>query len=204
LPRLLFLSLDSGSASQDPRDRTLKAVRRQNVECAVDDLPKQRHWYRTHELARALLRQFNPDLTVADTRFHFAHVNSAKCCQNNPGRRQASPILFRKCRRFISGELRILRPDVVVTQGGPAKEAILEKFDVQEHEEETTPSDARYKHDARYETGVVKLARDVPETLWISTYHPGNHGRFYPQRKHCWNRYAEAVGKFWLSRQGRR
>ena len=63
LPRLLFLSLDSGSGSSDPRERTAEAVRQWNVECDVAALPKNNHWYRTHQLAFELLRQFKPDLT---------------------------------------------------------------------------------------------------------------------------------------------
>ncbi|MYA44611.1 MAG: hypothetical protein F4Z31_23030 [Gemmatimonadetes bacterium] len=68
LPRLLFLSLHSGSGSSDPRERTAEAVRQWNAECDVAALPKNNHWYRTHELTFELLRQFKPDLTVPDTR----------------------------------------------------------------------------------------------------------------------------------------
>lgn len=53
LPRLLFLSLDSGSAHPDPKDRTLEAVRRQELAEVVDLLPRHKHWYLTHELAWA-------------------------------------------------------------------------------------------------------------------------------------------------------
>ena len=45
LPRLLFLSLDSGSADPDPRQRTTRAVRRQNLATDVAALPKHKHWY---------------------------------------------------------------------------------------------------------------------------------------------------------------
>ena len=121
LPRLLFLSLDSGSGSSDPRERTAEAVRQWNVECDVAALPRNKHWYRTHELAFELLRQFKPDLTVPETRLCFAHVNSAKCCQNKSGRKRADSILFENCRRFIPAELGLLGPDVVVTQGGRRK-----------------------------------------------------------------------------------
>ena len=134
LPRLLFLSLDSGSGSSDPRERTAEAVRQWIVECDVAALPKNKHWYRTHELAFELLRQFKPDLTVPDTRLYFAHVNSAKCCQNKSGRKRADSILFENCRRFIPGELALLSPDVVVTQGGPARTAIVQSFSVRRHD----------------------------------------------------------------------
>jgi hypothetical protein len=50
-PRLLFLSLDSGSAEVDPSVKTLEAVRRREVNCDVNALPRNKHWYLTHELA---------------------------------------------------------------------------------------------------------------------------------------------------------
>ena len=151
LPRLLFLSLDSGSADPDPRQRTAEAVREGNLAYDVAALPKQNHWYRTHEMAFALLRQFKPELTVVDTRLYFAHVNSAKCCQNKSQRKQADKVLFENCRRFIAGELRLLSPDVVVTQGGWAEVAIRRSFDILQLDERTLVSN--YKNDARYGTG---------------------------------------------------
>lgn len=78
LPRLLFLSLDSGSGEPEPRLRTAESVRRQELATDVRALAKHKHWYRTHELAFELLHQFRADLTIADTRLYFAHVNSAK------------------------------------------------------------------------------------------------------------------------------
>lgn len=198
LPRLLFLSLDSGSADPDPRKRTTEAVREGNLAMDVAALPKNKHWYRTHEMAFELLRQFKPGLTVADTRLYFAHVNSAKCCQNKSQRKQADKVLFENCRRFIPGELRVLSPDVVVTQGDSAKDAIRKSFNVLEHDERTLASD--YEIDARYETGRIEFKPGTKAVLWLHTYHPSARGYFHPQRKKCWPLYAEAVGRFWSSR----
>ena len=60
LPRLLFLSLDSGSGRRDPHSRTVEAVRKRELARDVAALPRNRHWYRTHEMAFKLLRQFEP------------------------------------------------------------------------------------------------------------------------------------------------
>ena len=199
LPRLLFLSLDSGSAEPDPQQRTAKAVRRQNLDMNVEALPKNKQWYRTHELAFHLLCQFKADLTIPDTRHYFAHVNSAKCCQNKPRREQADRTLFENCRRFIPGELQVLSPDIVVTQGNAAKDAILKGFAVQQHDVQTVSS-ACYVKDAHYETGFIEL-EPGRKCLWLQTYHPNNFGYFYPQRKHCWPRYAEKVCRFWRSHE---
>ena len=199
LPRLLFLSLDSGSGEQNPRQRTAQAVRMQELVRDVAALPKNRHWYRTHEMAWALLRQFDAQLQVADTRLYFAHVNSAKCCQNKSGRQAADSTLFENCRRFVPGKLRVLNPDVLVTQGGRAKDAILKSFTVRRHDVRTVESD-RYKRDAHYETGLIELKPDLKTCLWLQTYHPNGWGHFNPQRTHCWRLYAEEVGRFWRSR----
>lgn len=201
LPRLLFLSLDSGSGHQDPQRRTAQAVQLRELRRDVEKLPKHRHWYRTHEMALELLRQFDVQLQVADTRLYFAHVNSAKCCQNKSGRKTADSTLFENCRRFIPEELRILNPDIVVTQGDPAKDAILKSFAVRRHVVRTVESDPRFQHDAHYETGLIELKPEWKTCLWLQTYHPSAFGRFNPQRTHCWPLYAEEVGRFWLSRE---
>lgn len=199
LPRLLFLSLDSGSADPDPRQRTAEAVREGNLDYDVAALPKQNHWYRTHKMAFELLRQFKPEITVVDTRLYFAHVNSAKCCQNKSQRKQADRVLFENCRRFIPGELRLLDPDVAVTQGRWAEVAIHKSFDILRHDKRTIPASG-YRNDARYETGFIELDRGLKAVLWLHTYHPGNYGLFNPQRAYCWPLYAEAAGRFWLWR----
>lgn len=198
LPRLLFLSLDSGRGSPDPQQRTGEAVRRRALECDVAALPKNRHWYRTHEMAWELLRQFEPHLTVADTRLHFAHVNSAKCCSNKGGNKQADSVLFENCCRFLPGELHVLKPDVCVTQGGWAKENLRRSFDVRGHVKRTVKSDRRrFKRDACYEKGLIELEPDGKTFLWLHTFHPSNYGYFNPQRAHCWPLYAEDVGRYW-------
>ena len=185
LPRLLFLSLDSGSGRPDPQQRTVEAVRMRELARDVGALPRNKHWYRTHEMAFELLRQFRPRLSVADTRLYFAHVNSAKCCQNKHGKKQADSTLFENCRRFVPDELRILQPDVVVTQGGRAKDAILKSFAVRRHVRRTVESGARFRRDAHYETGLIELESDGQTALWLQTYHPSNFGHFNPQRHHC-------------------
>ena len=83
LLRLLFLSLDSGSAARDPFQRAPEAVRLQETTCDVGSLPKGKHWYRTHELASVILKQFDSTLTPENVSPYFSHANSAKCCMNN-------------------------------------------------------------------------------------------------------------------------
>jgi hypothetical protein len=187
-PRLLFLSLDSGSADSDPKRRTFEALRAEEHRQDVNNLPKNKHWYLTHLMAWELLRPFHPQLTVAKMRPYFAHVNSAKCCQNNPHRGKAASVLFDNCRSYIPGELRILMPDIIVTQGGEAKDVIVKAMRLVKH-------DVRDVDGAHCETGIVQLTSEK-QTLWIQTYHPNNYGRFHPQRRKCWSLYANAVQQF--------
>jgi hypothetical protein len=109
VPRLLFLSLDSGNAETEAAARTMEANRTWMRKAPFESFRKGRHWYETHELAFTLLRPFSMDLTVERVGPYFAHTNSAKCCENNPGKAEASKTLFRNCRAFIPDEIRLRR-----------------------------------------------------------------------------------------------
>ena len=121
LPRLLFLSLDIGSADPDPHKRTMEASRKWHNGCNPLELPRGRHWYETHLLAWKILREFTRGLQFRRICPYFAHTNCVKCCQNNPGNAMASNTMFQNCRQFIPKELEILSPDILVTQGNQAK-----------------------------------------------------------------------------------
>ncbi len=203
LPRLLFLSLNPGKAKHHWQHRTIEAVRRSELARDLADIPKNQHWYRTHQLAHALLHQFRPTLLLEEVRLYFAHVNSAKCTPNKPGSANADPRLFEKCRRFIPGELGILSPEIIVTQGNWAREAILGSLEVREHVVQRVDAPG-YKLDALYETALVKVEPGTDSCLWLHTYLPGDYGRFNPQRVHCWPRYAKKVGRFWRTKSGSR
>ena len=196
VPRLVFLSADPGRSPRTVEQRTLEGVRAHELALDVALLHKARHWYRTHELAFRLLRQFKAGLTIEEARYYFAHVNSAKCCENNPGNAQAHHTLFRNCQPIALAELRVLRPDIIVTQASPAKDVVMTRLDVSSHDVRQLPSAPMYKRNALYETGHLEI---VPgrKTLWLSTYHPHEQsGRFAPQRRHCWPLYVEAAWLF--------
>lgn len=139
--------------------------------------------YLTHDMTCVLLRQFDQRLTVAKTSPHFAHVNSAKCCMNKPQRRQADTVLFENCRQFVPGELAILRPDVIVSQGAPAREAVSAQCQL-------VRTYRRTVGETSCELSLVML--DRREVLWIPTHHPSAYGVFWPQKKACWDLYADA------------
>jgi hypothetical protein len=171
LPRLLFISLDSGSGEKNPKYRTLEYMREQEERfCDVRGLEKFKHWYRTHELARAILRNFKFDLRLDDVHHFFAHTNSAKCCMNKSERAQADRKLFKNCRGFIPGEVAILNPDIIITQGDAAEQSILGCF------QESNLEDFIHSEFDFPEVRVIFI--NGSPVLWIHTYHPRNSGGF--------------------------
>ncbi len=187
LPRLLFLSLDSGSAEADPTLKTIEAVRAQELARDVLALPRGRHWYETHELAWFLLQQFKSNLKLAEVTGYFAHVNSAKCCLNHSLRRQAADVLFDNCREFIPPELRILKPDIIVSQGGQAKR-VMERFRAVRPLSKSLDGE-------RCE--IVEIRCGEKRALWIATHHPTARGGLYKrQKKACRREWMEAVRAF--------
>jgi uracil-DNA glycosylase len=182
LPRLLFASLDPGRSDSDPNQRTVNAVRLQEErDCVVEALPKARHWYRTHELACILLKKIKPHLQMQDSHLYFAHVNSVKCCENNEDHKSGSRVLFKNCQKYIGGEISILKPDILVTQGQMAREAIEESFNT------TGPSK---DNDACSHAWPVIGGK---KALWFHTYHPRNFGKFNRQRRDCFDDWAGLV-----------
>ena len=182
IPRLLFVSLDPGSSYSDPKWRTVEFVRNlEEHKCDVAKLHKSRHWYRTHELAWILLKKLKPDLQIEDSHLYFAHVNSVKCCVSNDDRKSAHSALFNNCRKYIGGEIVILKPDILVTQGKWAKVAIEQTFD--------TPQSAVDNHLCSHMQFLMKNRK----VLWFHTYHPSNYGKFNQQRNECFEKWAEII-----------
>ena len=178
LPRLLFVSLDSGSAERNPTNRLPEAVRAQTIALCLG--PKTRHWYRTHELAACIFNTIlGTCMTPRQAQQYFAHTNSAKCCQNRPSRGLAHRRLFTNCRPYLRGELKVLRPDVIVTQGDLAKIGVCAALDC-------PPVEIQ---------GVNHVRIAGRTALWLPTYHPRAWGLFNRQRR-SWATLAESIAAF--------
>jgi Uracil DNA glycosylase superfamily len=189
LPRLLFLSLDSGSGDKIDENRLPYAVRKQEEELRdVFALPKHKHWFRTHELAWYIFKKFNKSLKIEEAKGYFSHANSAKCCMNNSQRKKADKILFKNCQKYLKKELEILEPKIIVTQGNEAKDAVLKILE------------SRIKIDDF--ASIINI--NNRETFWLHTYHPNNWGAFNKHRHlnketgiaEGWELYAEHIYKF--------
>jgi len=182
LPRLLFLSLDPGCSDSEPQRRTVECVRSlEENECKVAELEKQRHWYRTHELALILLNKFQADMRIENSHLYFAHTNSAKCSMNNKNHKQAKNKIFKNCREYIGGEITILKPDILVTQGKFAKVAVEKVLGIPEGSDDSQVWSYKWVH-----IGGKK-------TLWFQTYHPRNFGKFNQQKDECFGNWAKIV-----------
>lgn len=172
LPRLLFISLDSGSGDRSAEYRTVYGVRKRYESGPLGD--RHKHWYRTHELACEILKAFDSNMTIDSAKGYFAHTNSAKCCMNKLGRRQADKTLFTNCKEYIPDEIRILKPDIVITQGKAASESIKGVYP--ELELDNFISTRKWKRSLYREVAVISI--NYAPVLWIHTYHPSCYGRF--------------------------
>ncbi|PKO04063.1 MAG: hypothetical protein CVU41_18940 [Chloroflexi bacterium HGW-Chloroflexi-3] len=104
---------------------------------------------------------------------------------NNPQRAQANQILFDNCRAFIPGELEILDPDIIITQGKWAKLAVDQAFpelSAAEMIPETLP-----------EMKLV-IINDHP-VIWIETFHP-RHTSFQTVNRARYSQYVETIKRF--------
>lgn len=232
-PRLLILSSDSGGGGVEEEGRLPEAVRRQHEEPYRPE-KRGRHWYRTHELAWYILWRLDPDhaLQIYDVNQFFAHTNAAKCSENNRGNRQAKDVLFVNCRPYIRAELEILCPDILVTQGDKARDAVglfetarIDTLDSPSHllkwEESDRPWLEQYGSD-RYVQEITNLTEKG--VFWLHTAHPTRRGKgkseflgqidldksvpldYYrdgePRRCRGYRRYASIIHAWWNTTRG--
>ena len=134
-----------------------------------------RHWRGTTTTIRSLLDLF-VDLAPAgdwgaeSTKIIgklFVHVRTAKCFSNANGTGQEPAQLYKNCGGYLSEEVSILEPDVVVTQGGAAHymaaQHVFENVEV-----------GKVKGIAN---SIERLKKDNRRVYWLKSYFP--YGRFY-------------------------
>ena len=134
-----------------------------------------RHWRGTTTTIRSLLDLF-VDLAPAgdwgaeSTKIIgklFVHVRTAKCFSNANGTGQEPAQLYKNCGGYLSKEVSILEPDVVVTQGDAAHymaaQHVFENVEV-----------GKVKGIAN---SIERLKEDNRRVYWLKSYFP--YGRFY-------------------------
>ena len=168
LPRLMFLSLDPGSAlvKRDPefniasdQSRLPKEVR-EGFEARMERVRASRSKATPtlrgmNLLALRVLGEFPecPADNPVDVARYYAHVNAVKCSLNLPSRRKVPARMFRNCRGYLPREIGLLEPQVVVTMGDDAKDSAKHVFNG------PVPDD-----------GIVTL--DGRGVFWIHSPHP--------------------------------
>ena len=175
VPRLLFVSSDPGSAMYHPKhynfvsdeNRTPESVRRIEIEGLEEmGFKHSRPWQCNHEMTRAIL-----GLSISDAKEalpYFANINAAKCCRNNKGKSEAgNRALFENCRVYLRGEINVLAPDIIVSQGEWAKKGMEYAFRVSSEwaREQSVP------------------LRDGKEAVWFPSYHPSSYGPYKKQEQ---------------------
>jgi hypothetical protein len=139
LPRLLFVSSDPNDSSWVKGDYATTWFSLKNIR---DDklqnhrwAPAKTHWGQTLKLAGALLAPFalkclskgiDQDKIVE----YIAHANSTRCKDCTIGSKEGNPIMRSNCRDNLVGEVIIMQPAIIVTQGKRAREALAEAFRV--------------------------------------------------------------------------
>ena len=178
------------------------------------------HWYGTHLLAAHILREaaLGParelcekvccglhdckaasrdalrDLAkVVD---YFAHANVVKCSVGKLQNARAPGQMYENCQRYLKGELPLLKPDIIVSQGNGAADAL----DALKDHFSSRPFDG-FNHRLQY----LNLP-EMGDILWMRTYHP-RYGRFWTEGKAqggaCWGEYAAAAANFMAGKRRR-
>ena len=130
------------------------------------------HWPETLMTVRSLLHPF-----IADGKFpkpeliekFFVHLRTAKCCSNAKGGTQEHGRMYENCGGYLGEEVRILEPDVIVTQGNyahwQAEKHVFKKNAANITVEEVEDIDDSIAR-------IVNLKEDNRSVYWLRTRFP--------------------------------
>ena len=184
IPRIVVLSL---SAPQpNPRQYLSCPQSKEEQDNKPAENPKtyldpDKHWSRTLVTVRSLLHPF-----IACENFPkpveywedgkeiaklFVHVRTAKCCSNADGSRQEPHKVYANCGGYLRKELSILKPDVIVTQGGYAhREAKRHAF--KENAKKIPVEEVTGIETENLIARIVKLKEDERSVYWLKMTFP--------------------------------
>ena len=140
-PRLCVVSLDPplgniGKFSK-PHQRTTQYMVEHENKGYLEGRDRSQHWAMTNIIIKDILGLFgyksqNGSVVVKESYSgrriksvepYFAHVNIAKCSMNNPGKKKANRKVHERCSSsYLLEELKVLNPDILITQGDPTNE----------------------------------------------------------------------------------
>jgi len=111
--KIVVVCLDPGKDSKSFDERRIQ------IEGSTPDNP---HMRGTQNTLEALL--VNEEIEKEQLFSHYAMVNSCKCFPNDGTMNKAPDKFFENCRVFINEEIRLLEPDIIITQGNQAINAV--------------------------------------------------------------------------------
>ena len=123
IPRIVVLSLSR--PQPEPGEDRLPPNNTSQAQSQGSGGDRNEHWPRTLLTVRSLLYPSISIKNKSDEEIEqlFVHVRTAKCCSNAGGGRQEDGKVYANCGVYLPGELSILKPDVIVTQGAHARDA---------------------------------------------------------------------------------
>lgn len=140
LPRLLFVSSDTNNPEwlkDNPEWGALRGIRdlTWNHRNESWNQKPNGHWHQTLLLAQALLSPFAKDRSekisnLNDFVRHIANARSTRCKDISIGTKEGKSGMSANCYGFLKGEIEIMCPDIIVTQGNRARNALWNVFPV--------------------------------------------------------------------------
>ncbi len=197
IPRILVISLDPKYSEyyKDPQQRTLENVREHEEFSLLDsyyDWSKNSHWRKTYDCLFILIRKFLKSRDRNDLRHIFAHTNSSKC-HDKPGSEQASDELFYNCVNYLPTEIKILDPDIIITQGNKKYFTFMRDFPIVNN----MPS---YFENYQMLSKVHPIILNNHHVIWIEMNHPCRHDGLYKNEDESnFIQYSELIYEFWQS-----
>lgn len=178
IPRIVVVSL----SASEPMEKKPELAEGKSF-----SLPSRSHWRGTTTTIRSLLDPFYRCLDpVEDYKSLkiimelFFHVRTAKCFSNSDGKKQEPAQLYKNCGGYLSEEVRILEPDVVVTQGGAAHDK-SRKYVFEKNAERTPKREVEGIADADSIARIVHLKEGNRRVYWLRSFFPGSmaYNKFY-------------------------
>lgn len=144
-----------------------------NIERDENNGPLNPHWIETLAMVRSLLNAFlekdlprpaihSEDKSTKQVEKLFVHLRTAKCSSQQNAEHYR---VYETCGHYLGGELRILKPNVIITQGTKARDQ-LEKHLIRKKVVKVIETRGRPLH-----IHAVTLD-DERKACWIPTIHP--------------------------------